>query len=281
MARDGAAHDRLGDHRRVDAHPGQARWTRASCRRRRARAGSSSASGRRRSSSTTRRRRRRRRSGRCATRSRSRAGRPLGRAVRLRRRHVECRRAGAAADAHAPREVPPVYVAATAPKMQQLAGEIADGASLPSITTPASSATRAKRRRRDRRRLHRRRLDPRVDREAGRDGAREIAGMYLANKVQNIQGAADTLLDLAGIEQDEIRPSPRRWSGADASREGRGLGRAASTSAGRSRARRPTASGDRGVPRRRLQPRDARALGREPARADPALRREGVAAISR
>ena len=45
-----------------------------------------------------------------------------------------------------------------------------------------------------------------TDRDAGRDGAREIAGMYLANKVQNIQGAADTLLDLAGIEQDEIRP---------------------------------------------------------------------------
>ena len=44
------------------------------------------------------------------------------------------------------------------------------------------------------------------DRDAGRDGAREIAGMYLANKVQNIQGAADTLLDLAGITQDEIRP---------------------------------------------------------------------------
>ncbi len=30
--------------------------------------------------------------------------------------------------------------------------------------------------------------------------------MYLANKVQNIKGAADTLLDLAGLEQDEIRP---------------------------------------------------------------------------
>src|ERR1700747_2259347 len=41
-----------------------------------------------------------------------------------------------AADAHAPREVPPVYVAATAPKMQQLAGEIADGCLTPSITTP-------------------------------------------------------------------------------------------------------------------------------------------------
>src|SRR5688500_2011651 len=43
-------------------------------------------------------------------------------------------------------------------------------------------------------------------RDAGRDGAREIAGMYLANKVQNIQGSADTLLDLANLEQDEIRP---------------------------------------------------------------------------
>jgi 5,10-methylenetetrahydromethanopterin reductase len=30
--------------------------------------------------------------------------------------------------------------------------------------------------------------------------------MYLANKVQNIRGSADTLLDLAGIEQEEIRP---------------------------------------------------------------------------
>jgi alkanesulfonate monooxygenase SsuD/methylene tetrahydromethanopterin reductase-like flavin-dependent oxidoreductase (luciferase family) len=30
--------------------------------------------------------------------------------------------------------------------------------------------------------------------------------MYLANKVQNIRGSADTLLDLAGIDPDEIRP---------------------------------------------------------------------------
>jgi 5,10-methylenetetrahydromethanopterin reductase len=109
--------------------------------------------------------------------------------------------------AHAPREVPPVYVAATAPKMQQLAGEIADGCLTPSITTPAFV------------RYTRDNVGADIDigctivasidesdREAGRDGAREIAGMYLANKVQNIQGAADTLLDLAGIEQDEIRP---------------------------------------------------------------------------
>jgi len=30
--------------------------------------------------------------------------------------------------------------------------------------------------------------------------------MYLANKVQNIQGAADTLLECAGLTQDEIVP---------------------------------------------------------------------------
>ena len=108
--------------------------------------------------------------------------------------------------AETPREVPPVYVAATAPKMQALAGEIGDGCLTPSITTPAFV------------RYTRENVARDIDigctvvasigetRDEGRDGAREIAGMYLANKVQNIQGAADTLLDLAGIEQDEIRP---------------------------------------------------------------------------
>ena len=119
------------------------------------------------------------------------------------------------AEAHTPRDVPPVYVAATAPKMQALAGEIGDGCLTPSITTPAFV------------RYTRGNVAADIDigctivasinesdRDAGRDGAREIAGMYLANKVQNIQGAADTLLDLAGIEQDEIRPV------ADAMEEG-------------------------------------------------------------
>jgi 5,10-methylenetetrahydromethanopterin reductase len=111
------------------------------------------------------------------------------------------------AEAHAPRDVPPVYVAATAPKMQALAGEIGDGCLTPSITTPPFV------------RYTRENVAADIDigctvvasihesdRDEGRDGAREIAGMYLANKVQNIQGSADTLLDLAGIEQDEIRP---------------------------------------------------------------------------
>src|SRR5215213_10998725 len=106
--------------------------------------------------------------------------------------------------AHAPREVPPVYVAATAPKMQALAGEIADGCLTPSITTPAFV------------RYTRENVDAEIDigctvvasigrdRDEGRDGAREIAGMYLANKFQNIRGAADTLLELAEIEMGEL-----------------------------------------------------------------------------
>src|SRR5207237_9186779 len=44
------------------------------------------------------------------------------------------------------------------------------------------------------------------DRDAGRDGAREIGGMYLANKFQNIKGAADALLESAEIEMDELAP---------------------------------------------------------------------------
>src|SRR5919109_2388653 len=91
-------------------------------------------------------------------------------------------------EAETPREVPPVYVAATAPKMQALAGELADGCLTPSITTPAFV------------RYTRENVAADIDigctvvasihdtdREAGRDGAREIAGMYLANKFQNIR----------------------------------------------------------------------------------------------
>ena len=115
-------------------------------------------------------------------------------------------------EAETPRTAPPVYVGATAPKMQRLAGEIADGLLTPSITTPAFV-------RYSRDNVAAAGRDPATidvgctvvasideDHERGRDGAREIAGMYLANKVQNIKGAADTLLDLAGIDQDDILP---------------------------------------------------------------------------
>ena len=111
------------------------------------------------------------------------------------------------AEAHTPRGVPPVYVAATAPKMQALAGEIADGCLTPSITTPAFVRYTRDNVAAD--------IDigctvvasiHETDREAGRDGAREIAGMYLANKFQNIKGSADTLLELAEIGMDELAP---------------------------------------------------------------------------
>jgi 5,10-methylenetetrahydromethanopterin reductase len=115
--------------------------------------------------------------------------------------------------AESPHGAPPVYVAATAPKMQLLAGEIADGLLTPSITTPdyvrwtLGNVREAGR-------------DPGTidigctviasihesDRDAGRDGAREIGGMYLANKFQNIKGAADALLESAEIEMDELAP---------------------------------------------------------------------------
>ena len=110
-------------------------------------------------------------------------------------------------EAHTPREVPPIYVGATAPKMQALAGELAEGVLTPSITTPAFV------------RYTRENVGPELDvgctivasihesdRDAGRDGAREIAGMYLANKFQNIKGSADILLDLAEIGMDELAP---------------------------------------------------------------------------
>jgi 5,10-methylenetetrahydromethanopterin reductase len=108
-------------------------------------------------------------------------------------------------DAETPRDVPPVYIAATAPKMQALAGEIADGCLTPSITTPAFVRYTRKNVNAD--------IDigctviasvDESDRAAGREGAREIAGMYLANKFQNIRGSADTLLELAGIEMEEL-----------------------------------------------------------------------------
>jgi 5,10-methylenetetrahydromethanopterin reductase len=121
-----------------------------------------------------------------------------------------------AQEAHAPDGGVPVYVAGTAPLMQQLGGEIGDGVLTPSITTPAF--VRYTRRNVEEGAAKAGRDPDDVDlgctivasigneRDAGRDGAREIAGMYLANKVQNIQSAADTLLELAGLEQDEIRP---------------------------------------------------------------------------
>lgn len=119
-------------------------------------------------------------------------------------------------DAESPRWDVPLYMAGTGPKMQATAGELADGLLTPSITTPgfvryareniANAAASVGRNGAD--------IDVGCtivasideDHDKGRDGAREIAGMYLANKVQNIQGSADVLLDNAGLTFEEIRP---------------------------------------------------------------------------
>ena len=115
-------------------------------------------------------------------------------------------------DAETPRWPVPLYFAGTGPMMLKAAAQVADGLLTASITTPAFV-------RYVRERVAEAGRDPDEldlgctivasideDRDRGRDGAREIAGMYLANKVQNIQAAADTLLELAGLRQDEIRP---------------------------------------------------------------------------
>jgi 5,10-methylenetetrahydromethanopterin reductase len=119
-------------------------------------------------------------------------------------------------DAHTPRGVPPVYVAATGPVLQKMSGSIGDGLLTASITTPAfvrysrknmeDGASKAGR-------------DPASlilgsvvvgsigrDSAKGKEGAREQAAMYLANKVQNIKGSADVLLDCAGLTFDELQP---------------------------------------------------------------------------
>ena len=115
-------------------------------------------------------------------------------------------------DAEAPRWPVPLYFAGTGPMMLKAAAQVADGLLTASITTPAFV-------RYVRERVAEAGRDPDTldlcctivasiaeDRARGRDGAREIAGMYLANKVQNIQAAADTLLQCAGLTQEEIRP---------------------------------------------------------------------------
>jgi 5,10-methylenetetrahydromethanopterin reductase len=119
-------------------------------------------------------------------------------------------------DAHSPRGVPPIYIAGTGPVLQKMSGSIGDGLLTASITTPAfvryskrnmiEGAQKAGK-------------DPSKlivgcvivgsigrDSKQGKEGAREQAAMYLANKVQNIKGSADVLLECAGLTFDELRP---------------------------------------------------------------------------
>lgn len=120
------------------------------------------------------------------------------------------------ADAHAPRQVPPIYLGATGPVLQRMAGRIADGLLTASITTPGFVRYARGLMEEGARQAGRNPAD--VDLggvivgSVGRDparattGAREMAAMYLANKVQNIRGSADMILQQAGLTFDDLQP---------------------------------------------------------------------------
>jgi 5,10-methylenetetrahydromethanopterin reductase len=119
-------------------------------------------------------------------------------------------------DAHTPRGVPPIYVAATGPVLQRMSGSVGDGLLTASITTPAFVRYSRQNMEEGARKAGR---DPEslivgsvivgsIGRDAAtaKEGAREQAAMYLANKVQNIKGAADVLLQSAGLTFEELQP---------------------------------------------------------------------------
>ncbi len=110
----------------------------------------------------------------------------------------------------------PMYVAATGPVLQKLAGSHADGLLTASITTPdfvryarGNMEEGAKKAGKDPSSLDLGAvIVGSVNRNSkqGKEGAREMAAMYLANKVQNIRGSADVLLQKAGLTLGEIAP---------------------------------------------------------------------------
>ena len=119
-------------------------------------------------------------------------------------------------DAHVSRARVPIYVGATGPVLQRLAGSHSDGLLTASITTPefvkyarGNMEDGARKAGKDPGNLD---LGAVIvgsvnrDSKKGKEGAREMAAMYLANKVQNIRGSADVLLQKAGLVFEEIAP---------------------------------------------------------------------------
>ena len=119
-------------------------------------------------------------------------------------------------EAHVSRSRVPIYIGATGPVLQRLAGSHADGLLTASITTPdflryarGNMEEGARRAGKDASTLD---LGGVIvgsinrDSKKGKEGAREMAAMYLANKVQNIRGSADVLLQTAGLSFEEIAP---------------------------------------------------------------------------
>jgi 5,10-methylenetetrahydromethanopterin reductase len=119
-------------------------------------------------------------------------------------------------EAHTPRGSVPIYIGATGPVLQRLAGSHSDGLLTASITTPEFCRYSRQFMEEGARKAGK---DPASldlggvivgsiarDRRKGMEGAREMAAMYLANKVQNIRGSADALLEKAGLTREELQP---------------------------------------------------------------------------
>ncbi|HTZ90056.1 MAG TPA: LLM class flavin-dependent oxidoreductase [Alloacidobacterium sp.] len=119
-------------------------------------------------------------------------------------------------EAHVSRQRLPMYVGATGPVLQKLAGSHSDGLLTASISTPQFMRYARGNMEEGARKAGK---DPasldlgavivgsiNKDSKKGKDGAREMAAMYLANKVQNIRGSADVLLQKAGLTFEEIAP---------------------------------------------------------------------------
>ena len=130
--------------------------------------------------------------------------------------HSRPRRRALKDEAHVSRARVPIYVGATGPVLQRLAGSHSDGLLTASITTPefvryarGNMEEGAKKAGKDPAPLD---LGGVIvgsinrDSKKGKEGAREMAAMYLANKVQNIRGSADVLLQKAGLTFEEIAP---------------------------------------------------------------------------
>jgi 5,10-methylenetetrahydromethanopterin reductase len=100
--------------------------------------------------------------------------------------------------------------------LQKISGVVGDGLLTASITTPAFVRYSRKNMEEGARKAGK---DPSAlvlgsvivgsigrDSAKGKEGAREQAAMYLANKVQNIKGSADVLLECADLTFEELRP---------------------------------------------------------------------------
>jgi len=119
-------------------------------------------------------------------------------------------------DAHTPRCIPPIYVAGTGPVLQRSSGVIGDGLLTASITTPAFVRYSKKNMLEGAAKAGKEASNLILgcvivgsigrDAKKGKEGAREQAAMYLANKVQNIKGSADVLLESAGLTFGELQP---------------------------------------------------------------------------